>query len=185
MINKKPLKPMKKVYILVHEGDADGNLFSYLKVTLKCNKKFTPENLNGCSDLTSFKDKYNKIKTRYGLRSNSKLYELIFLFDNDLDENKSFEIRKYIQAKGHAIIQTHPNIEGFLLELIGKKISFKVKTELDRKNCKKLFFKEFSLEAHQLKTKDWEKIFGQSGFKIEDLAANNPILKSLTDLIVL
>ena len=176
-----------KIFVIACEGDAEINLFGYLKISI--HKKLTTdlkpslrtENLGGFNSQSEFEKEYKDLMKKYDLNDRSKLIQFVFLFDNDLSD--SHKIKSFLEKQEHLVTQLDPNIEGFILELIGKTITGNNRTELFRKQCKEKFKKEFGVETHRMKTKDWDKIFGKDCCNINSLIKNNPELESLVKII--
>lgn len=167
------MKP-KDVYLVCFEGDAEENLFAYLKARFcKQNKTFKPVQLKGVSSLTLFKREYNKIYKAKGLKKkNNENIHFIFFIDGDLDDSPA--IIAFIESEGHRHQVNNPNAETVLLRMAG--INLTVDTLLPdfRKKSKARFVEKFGKEAHQMKDIDLDKIVTDALFK-----TNFPLLCEL------
>ena len=156
----------KDVYLMCFEGEAEENLFAYLKSRFcPTNKTFKPISLKGFSSLEVFKRKYNQIYKANGLKKR-KLGEkvhFIFLIDGDLDETPA--IITFIESEGHRHQTNNQNTESVLLRMAG--INLTVDTLLPdfRKKSKAKFIEKFGKEAHQMKDIDLDKIITEELFR--------------------
>lgn len=166
---------MKNWIIVVCEGKAEVNLVSFVKQSF--NKRITIENAAGLESLDILTKKLDKIIKTYDRKKTKEIKKLIFylVLDNDLVESE--KMLSYAKSKNCEVVKLEPNIEGYLLDLVSKKVGFNYKTEWFRKQCKDKFEEYFSKKAHDLKNKDWESIFG------DDLENNpDPILQGIISI---
>jgi hypothetical protein len=164
----------KDVYLVCFEGDAEENLFAYLKARFcKQNKTFKPVQLKGFSSLALFKREYNKIyKAKELKKKNNENVHFIFFIDGDLDDSP--EIVAFIESEGHQHQVNNPNTETILLRMAG--VSLAVDTSLPdfRDKSKVKFADKFGKKAHQMKDVDLDKIITETLFR-----TNFPLLLKL------
>lgn len=150
----------KKIVIAFCEGEAEINLFSFLKLQYS-NKKigFITMDLGGFSDFKIFKRKYDKKIKEQNLKPKKDYAKVQFLFviDNDLEDSEKIKI--FLEERKHYVQLCAPNTEGMLLSLIGKQQTQDVGYKEFRKKCKNIFKSHFGCEAHRLKEKRLKEIF--------------------------
>ena len=156
---------LKDVYIICSEGEAEDNLFGYLKTKYNSKKKsFKAKPLGGFSTITVFKRKYNRVYKEIGLRGSkpNERVHFVFLIDNDLDD--SDKIVEFIRTEGHEVQLCERNTETALLGLAG--VTLTVDTPLPdfRKKFKTKFIEKFGKEAHKMKDADFDELFDESIF---------------------
>lgn len=164
----------KDVYLVCFEGDAEENLFAYLKSRFcKQNKTFKPVQLKGVSSLALFKREYNKIYRAKGLKKkNNENVHFIFFIDGDLDDSPA--IVAFIESEGHRHQVNNPNAETVLLRMAGVTLTIDTLLLDFRKKSKGKFAEKFGKEAHRMKDADLDKIITESLYK-----TNFPLLREL------
>lgn len=174
---KKAMKKQRSVIIPFCEGEAEIGLFSFLKLqysnkTIEFRK---PVNLGGFTDLVGFKRKYHKGIKSQDLKPKKDFLsvQFLFIFDDDLSDSK--KIKYFLMQEGHLTQQCEPNVEGLILDIIGKNQGCNLKTKDFRRKCKDGFKKHFGCECHRLKEKELKKIFGDK----KDLKNRLPTLYNL------
>lgn len=160
-MNKRIIK-LKHLVIPYCEGEAEMMIFSFLKLNFS-NKNITfgsPVNMKGFSSFALFERKFNKCCKARSFKPAEEYsnVELLFILDDDLKDSSKIKI--FLDGKGHLTEQLQPNIEGVLLNIIGKNQGHNLRTEDFRKKCKDNFKKEFNCEVHRLKDKKLKEIFG-------------------------
>ena len=158
---KRPLKKLKDVIVPFCEGEAEKNLFGFLKLRFS-NKKITfttPKDICGFEKLDQFKRKYNKLCKGYHLKPKKDFSNVKFLFiiDNDLEDSK--KINEFLEKEGHYVQLCDPNTEGMILAISGHPQVKSVGDKEYRKKCKIAFRGIFNCEAHKIKEEKLEKIF--------------------------
>lgn len=165
----------KDVYLMCFEGEAEENLFAYLKSRFcLTNKTFKPVSLKGFNSLEIFKRKYNQVYRANGLKK-SKLGEkvhFIFLIDADLDDTSA--ILAFIESEGHRYQTNNQNTESVLLRMTGINLNVDILLPDFRKKSKAKFFEKFDKEAHQMKDVDFDKIITEALFR-----THFPLLREL------
>lgn len=151
----------KKVVIVFCEGEAEINLFGFLKAQFS-NKKIEfrkTVDLCGFSDFKSFKRKYDKKVKAQNFKPKKDYVGIKFLFliDNDLADSE--RIKSFVEANDHFVQLCDPNTEGMILALIGKPQIRDVDDKEFRKKCKNKFKSCFECEAHQLKEGKLKEVF--------------------------
>jgi hypothetical protein len=155
------------------EGSTESYLFAYLtKVRFRnlfanasiqfsnkveiAEQNISEGNLNGVSNLKTFKQKYNRIKKKYSGQPR------FFLLDKDIPD--STEIEKLIVQNKDIVQFVNFNSEYTLLKLARKRPkhpdNFKNLTDF-RSYCKSEFIKEFKKKASELNDRDFDNIFGK------------------------
>ena len=165
----------KDVYLMCFEGEAEENLFAYLKSRFcDTNKSFKPISLKGFNSLEVFKRKYNQTYKANGLKKRKlgQKVHFVFFIDGDLDDTPA--IIAFIESEGHRHQINNQNTESVLLRMAG--INLIVSTPLPdfRKKSKAKFIERFGKEAHQLKDKDFDTIIDTVTF-----ATNFPVLHQI------
>ena len=165
----------KDVYLICFEGDAEENLFAYLKARFsKQNRRFTPAPLGGFSSLSIFKRKYNQVYKANGLkrRREGENIHFVFFIDGDLDDSPA--IIAHIASEGHRYQTNIQNTETVLLRMVG--INLTVDTLLPdfRKKSKARFLEKFGKKAHEMKDVDFDKIITEALFQ-----THFPLLREL------
>ncbi|MDA3802544.1 MAG: hypothetical protein PF488_01435, partial [Patescibacteria group bacterium] len=161
-MNKRKRK-IKQKYLIIPfcEGEAEVNVFNFLKITYsnKIIKFRKPENLNGVRDFKEFKRKYYKCIKAFNLKpaNDYKKVGFLFIIDNDLEDSKKIE--NFILKERCLVQLFNPNLEGLILSIIGKKQICSTDKENFRKKCKVNFEKHFKCEAHKLKENQLNDIF--------------------------
>jgi hypothetical protein len=165
----------KDVYLMCFEGEAEENLFAYLKSRFcPTNKTFKPISLKGFNSLEVFKRKYNQVYRANGLKKR-KLGEkvhFIFLIDGDLDDTPA--IITFIESEGHRHQTNNQNTESVLLRMTGTSLTVDTLLSDFRKKSKAKFVEKFGKEAHQMKDKDFDAILDEAIF-----TANFPMLHQI------
>ena len=170
----------KKVVIVFCEGEAEINLFGFLKLQYS-NKKIEFRktiDLGGFGDFKIFKKKYNKKIKEQNLKPKKDYSDIRFLFiiDNDLADSKI--IKNFIEEKGHDVQLCDPNTEGMILALVGKPIIQDVDDKEFRKKCKDKFKRHFGCEAHRFKEIKLKEVFASEEVFKNKLSVLHRLFKS-------
>lgn len=159
-MRKRPV-PQREVIIPFCEGDAEINLFGFLKLQYP-NKKIefrTPINFGGFNDFAVFEKKYKKKVKEQDLKPKRNFLgvKFLFIFDNDLGDSE--KIKQFLEKKGHLVQLCDPNTEGMILAIVKKPQTKIVGDKEYRKKCKDNFKSHFDCEAHHLKDKKLKEVF--------------------------
>lgn len=162
-MRKRPV-PQREVIIPFCEGDAEINLFGFLKLEY-ANKEIqfrAPINFGGFSDFAVFEKKYKKKIKEQNLKLKPKKdfssVRFLFIFDNDLGDSE--KIKQFLEKEGHLVQLCDPNTEGMILTIVKKPQTKIVGDKEYRKKCKDSFKGHFGCEAHHLKDKKLKEVFG-------------------------
>lgn len=154
-------RQLRHIVVVFCEGDAEANLFGFLKTHYSNHTiQFRGVvNLHGFDSFAAFERKYKKQMRDLDLSSRRRLANVtcLFLFDNDLADSP--KIKSFLESQGHLVQQCNPNVEGVMLKLVNKA---QVQTVVDkdfRKKCKIAFEAYFGCEAHKMKDSSLEKLF--------------------------
>lgn len=150
---------------MCYEGDAEENLFGYLKRRFcKKVKSFKPAPLNGFNSLLVFKRKYNQVYRKNGLtrRNKGQNIHFVFLIDGDLDDTP--DIVAYIEREGHTHQVNVLNTETLLLRMAGVNLAVDVPLADFRDKAKARFLAKFGKKAHLMKASDFDAIIDEAKF---------------------
>lgn len=154
----------RDVFIVCCEGEAEINLFGFLKSNfyLKNNKTLQEKNIKGFNSLSLFQRKSAKIikgeeisPRKKNLKFNKRIH-FLFLIDKDLKDSDM--IGRYVTKEGHFVQFCNPNTEAILLGLYGVNIVRNINEKDFRKRCKDEFEKEFKKSAHKMKDAEFLKL---------------------------
>lgn len=146
------IRRQKRLIFVFCEGDAEVNLFGFLKLHYSNkNNSFKEVNMGGFRSFAEFEKKYSKrmkgLSLQYG--KDYSMMRFCFLFDNDLEDSE--KIVSFLKKEGHMVQLCDPNIEGLLLSFCGEQVRENTKNELFRKKIKDDFENYFCCEAHEVK----------------------------------
>lgn len=158
---KKIIRVQKQVIIPCCEGEAESNLFSFLKVNYSNKQiKFNqPHNLKGFTSLDDFKRKYIKHVRAQNLQPPEDFVNVgfVYIFDDDLPDSPV--IKDYLEERGHQVQLITPNVEGMMLSIVGQRVNYNNRTEAFRAKCKDDFRSYFHCDAHFIKEQKLRSIF--------------------------